>query len=644
MQSPSVLIVEDEQIVAMDLSATLRRLGYTVPATASSGDEAIQQAAQHHPDLVLMDICLSGPMDGIEATERIHTDLDVPIVYLTAHTDQDTQRRARHTAPYGYLVKPFDERTLQTTIDMTIERHERDRQTRVNEQRLLTTLASIGDAVLIADAMGRISFLNPIAEHMLRYPATLMIGHPVDHMMRLIDAVSRVPIEHPVRAALRSDEHVLVSMETILIAHDGSELCIDHSAAPIRAVGGQLEGVVMLFRDATIRRRLGEAKQYDRLRVLAGGIAHDLNNMLAIVINNAKFAQLDLDGYTPTRATLEAIEAAAYRAAHLTRHLLAYAGRTHIVLEPMCLNTLADETIQLLSSGPLKHVTIHTNLWADLPRIEADTAQLQQVVQNLLINAAEAIGTQSGTITVTTALRHLSAAELATATIGTELRSGPYLALEITDTGCGMDAETYRHIFEPDFTTKPTGHGIGLAAVQGIIREHRGAIMIASAPDQGTTFTIYLPYVPVGDITFDPPAVPSTGGHIFGTVLVIDDEIGVRSTLVRLLERLGFKVLTAADGSAGIEIVRNRLHDIDCVLLDLTIPGMPSAVAARTIRQLHPMLPIVLMSGYSLEDMAQSLQEAAGMQFLPKPFRPAELMSVLQRVFTSALSSFEMGR
>jgi CheY-like chemotaxis protein len=265
-------------------------------------------------------------------------------------------------------------------------------------------------------------------------------------------------------------------------------------------------------------------------------------------------------------------------------------------------------------------------------------------VQNLLINAAEAIGEQHGTIAMTTAIRHLAAADLSKVRFGAELRSGPYVMLEIADTGCGMDAATRERIFEPFFTTKFTGRGLGLAAVLGVVREHRGAINVTSVPNQGTTLTILLPYVSGGKLTPASQPMPRTTWQGRGTVLVVDDEASVRSTIAHLLERLGFRVLSAPDGSYALEIFHSHLNALDCVLLDLTMPGIPGAEVARTMRELHPALPIVLMSGYSVEDIARSIQEVIRMPFLPKPFQFVDLLTVLQHIFSVADISYELGR
>ena len=217
--------------------------------------------------------------------------------------------------------------------------------------------------------------------------------------------------------------------------------------------------------------------------------------------------------------------------------------------------------------------------------------------------------------------------------IGASLPPGPYLSLEIADTGCGMDAATLARIFDPFFTTKFTGRGMGLAAVLGIVREHRGALLVESAVNRGTTFTLLLPLAIVQDLAPSAPATAPTPWTGHGTVLVVDDDEDVRSATAGLLERLGLTVLTATDGRAGLQIFEVSPQTIDCVFLDVTMPGMPGTEVAHTIHQLRPDVPIVLMSGYSQEDISVHLAEPGPIYFLPKPFQLADLRAQLLAIF-----------
>jgi len=503
MHPLSILVVEDERVVARDLQMILQRLGYHVPAISATGADAIAKATALHPDLLLMDIRLQGELDGIEAATFILAQLDIPVVYLTAFTDDATRQRARQTAPYGYLVKPFDERTVQTTIEMALERHARDRQGRVQEQWLTGTLASLGDAIVTIDARGRITFANPAAERLLHCVQADVIGAAVADVIILGDTHTRHQIEHPAVAALEHDGPVPQMDDRILIARDGAEIAISGSIARIQTAQQGIQGAVLVFQERATQQRVRVAsrppspqsddeRQIQRLRVLAGGIAHDFNNILAAVLGNAQLAGFELSAEHSAHKSLAQIERSVHRAADLTRQLRAYAGDAPIVPEPSDLNMLVRQAVASLSNSTLTHTAVSVHLAPDLPSVEADPTQIHWAVQHLLINAAEAIGAADGMITIATDVRQLAGADLATAIVGAGLPPGQYVAVEIVDTGSGMDKATLERIFDPFFTTKFAGRGLGLPAVLGIIQQHRGALTVRSALGQGTTFTVYL--------------------------------------------------------------------------------------------------------------------------------------------------------
>jgi PAS domain S-box-containing protein len=505
MPTQSILIVEDERIVARDLQAMLHQMGYIVPALAATGADAIAKAADLHPDLVLMDVRLQGVMDGIEAATAILTQLDIPVIYLTAFTDDATRQRARQTAPYGYLVKPFDERTVQTTIEMALERHIRDRETRTHRQWLAATLAGLSDAVVSTDVYGQITFVNPAAEQLLRCAQAEVIGAAVADVVILLDPSTRARIEHPVLVALRHRDSVHLMTEAILLANDGTERTIAGSVVPIRTVEGGIQGAVLVFQGRAEQpakavrgqeQQAGGDQQIQRLRVLAGGIAHNFNNLLTAVLGNAELARFDIPEEHPAQESLAQIAPVVQRAADLANQLLAYAGNAPILTKSLDLNQLVGQLIASLPDSKLTRAAIHLHLTPDLPPIEADETQMHWVVRQLLTNAAEAIGEAEGSITITTELRQLGTADLATAIVGADLPPGQYAAVRIADSGYGMDEVTLARIFDPFFTTKFTGRGLGLPAVLGIVRQHGGALTVESTPGQGTTFTIFLASAP----------------------------------------------------------------------------------------------------------------------------------------------------
>jgi PAS domain S-box-containing protein len=399
-------------------------------------------------------------------------------------------------------------------------------------------------------------------------------------------------------------------------------------------VSGEAEALVIV-RDITERKRaeeqrlafernMLETQRRESLGVLAGGVAHDFNNLLTTILGNAGLALMDLPLGSPLRGSIKQIESAAERAADLTRQMLAYAGKGRFLIQRVDLNSMIQENLRLLGASIGAGIALRYSLAPDLPPIEGDIAQIRQVLMNLIINAAEAIGDQDGTIVLRTGLYEGDRTQLDALGI-----TGACVALEVADTGHGMDEATLTRIFDPFFTTKFTGRGLGLAAVQGIVRSHSGALRVASRPGHGSTITILLPAAPAlieskpepTDIHLaDPPAAR-------GTVLVIDDEAGVRIFAARVLEQLGYQVLRAADGRGGVDLFREHAGTIAWVLLDLTMPHLHGSQVFAELQRIRLGVRVVLMSGYAADEAARRFG-AATIGFLQKPFTPEALRDI----------------
>jgi PAS domain S-box-containing protein len=356
-------------------------------------------------------------------------------------------------------------------------------------------------------------------------------------------------------------------------------------------------------------------QKLESIGVLAGGIAHDFNNLLHVVLGNADLARLQLDAAAPAREYLDEVIRATQRAGELTQQLLAYSGRGAIEIRHLNLSDEVREMATLLRTAISKQATLVWELTPGLPAVTADPTQVRQVVMNLITNASDALGDAAGTITLRTGL------------------DGELVFLEVSDTGVGMDTGTLQRIFDPFFSTKFTGRGLGLAAVMGIVESHHGHIRIRSAPGEGTTFRILFPAVP-DSADVGPPRVSATQWRGQGTVLVVEDEEGVREVVRRMLERLGFQVITAEDGIAALERLEAHQGAIAAVLLDLSMPRMTGQEALHEIRRLRPDVPMVLMSGYTEQEVASKLLDSVGgaTGFLQKPFLPEDLTSVLREV------------
>ena len=380
--------------------------------------------------------------------------------------------------------------------------------------------------------------------------------------------------------------------------------------------------------------KLQHAQKMESLGVLAGGIAHDFNNLLVGVLGNAGLALAELPPEAPVRHEIEAIQTAAIRASELTRQLLAYAGRGRFVIGRMSLGRLVDEMGYLLSAVIPKNVLLKYHLAPDLPVVEGDPTQLRQVVMNLITNAADAIGKKSGIITIATSLIHADSGYLADTYLDDSLSPGYYVCLEVSDTGIGMSAETKAKIFDPFYTTKFTGRGLGLAAVLGILRAHKGAVKVYSEVGRGTTFKVLLPAADgLPDLAgpAEPTGAPFTMG---GTILVVDDEESIRNVTRRILERAGFKVLTASDGVEGVAVFREHQTEVRAVVLDVTMPRMGGEETFRQLRQLRPEVKVLLSSGYSEQEATSRFAGKGLAGFLEKPFKPQDLIERIRDMLT----------
>ncbi len=379
--------------------------------------------------------------------------------------------------------------------------------------------------------------------------------------------------------------------------------------------------------------KLLHAQKLESLGVLAGGIAHDFNNLLVGILGNAGLALQSLPADAAVRDTLKDIDAAALRAAELTHQLLAYAGKGQFVIEPVVLTGLVEEMTNLLGTAVSRSARIVFEFPTSLPPVEADATQLRQVVMNLITNAAEAIGTGSGTIAVRTGVVDADRNYLNECQLGPPLPEGRYAFLEVEDDGHGMHPATQAKIFDPFFTTKFTGRGLGLAAVMGIVRAHRGAIRVASAPGKGTTMRVLLPCPDtVAAVVAPPPKAPvPVEPARAGTVLVVDDEETVRKVARRVLQASGYTVKVADGGVEALRLLREDPHGVDIVLLDLTMPDMSGGVTLQELRRIRRDVRVLLSSGYAQEDALPGVDASAVAGFIQKPYRPAELVEAIQR-------------
>ena len=384
-----------------------------------------------------------------------------------------------------------------------------------------------------------------------------------------------------------------------------------------------------------VERRMQETQRLESLGILAGGIAHDFNNLLTAILGNASLLRTEFPVSVQAQTSLEQIEAASSRAADLCRQMLAYAGKVRFALDTLDINDVVRDSQSLIRVTVPKKATLTLDLGSNLPLVVADQSQLQQVLMNLVINAAEALPDGRGSITVRTEVRTLGSQDLAGTVFSPQLSEGRYVVLSVRDTGEGMTPEVQARIFDPFFSTRFTGRGLGLPAVVGIIRAHQGGLRVESTPGAGSTFEMLLRAQPgraavAADYQQVPDETTLARWRTTGTALVVDDESGVRELLRSVLERAGFTVVMAEDGSEAVEMFRKIADNVSVAMIDLTMPGLDGREALAAMRAVKPDLRAVLMSGYSPADIVNA--DTHG--FLQKPFTPYTVRKALWKAVT----------
>lgn len=454
--------------------------------------------------------------------------------------------------------------------------------------------------------------------------------------------------ELPLSRAIR-DGKISRNIDAVIRRSDGEERRVLANSAPVLDGEGKTVAGVVVFADVTDLKRAEEerrrlevqirhAQKLESLGVLAGGIAHDFNNLLVGILGNADLALMKQSDASPSRGSVEEIKKAAIRASELTNQLLAYSGKGRVLVESIGLNELVEEMAHLLNVSISKKIILKFDFEENLPVIEADAVQLRQVVMNLITNASEAIGDETGVINVSTGVMGVDSAFLSETYMPDDLKPGRYVWLEVEDTGCGMDEETQGKIFDPFFTTKFTGRGLGLAAVLGIVRSHRGAIRVRSRVGRGTSFKVLFK---CSEIAATEAALGKISPSVeadwkgSGTILVIDDEESVLNVATMMLESTGFTVKTAMDGYDGIEAFQRNKDEIRLVLLDMTMPRMGGEEAFRELRRMRGDLKVILWSGYDEQDAVNRFVGKGMAGFVQKPFEYSGLIGTVRRVLES---------
>ncbi len=601
---PRILNVDDDEGSRYAVSRVLERAGFEV-GEAASGEEALLIARRERPDLVLLDVNLPD-ITGFDVCRRLKREPEtagIPVMHITAsYSRTGDQTAGLDAGADAYLVEPVEPEVLVATIRAVLRARHAEEQARLSALEWETTFNAIGDGVALVDADGHIRRVNDDMLKLARKSRAELLG---ESCAALLPSAAE---ESPFVRVLENRRR-----ETLEVEQQGRRLSA--TVDPIFDDERRLSGAVFILSDVTPHRQLEEqfreAQKFETVGTLAAGVAHDFNNLLTSIMGNASLAVNDLGTEHPLYEKLSDVLLASQRAADLTRQLLAYSGKGRHFLQRVELSAVVRGMRDLIEAAVPKKVKLELRLSDRLPQIDADVNQVQQIVMNLVSNAAEAIGEASGCIVVTTA---------------PDAGGCPYL--EVSDNGCGMDAETKSRIFDPFFTTKFTGRGLGLAAVSGIVRGHKASIQVESAPGEGSKFRVTfaceapaLPPAPLDATTLESPV----------TVLVVDDEDMVRRIAQASLAIRGYRVLLASNGLEAIEQAQSH-PEIGVVLLDLTMPVMGGEEAIDRILAARPGVRVIVSTGYGSREAAARFSRKRVQGFLQKPYTSKQLAEKMEEV------------
>lgn len=646
---PRVLIVEDERVVATHVERSLRDAGYTVTGIAASAAEAESLVESDLPDVALVDIRLRGRSEGFEIAERLRVGSDVPVVYMTAHTDDDTLRRAARTGAYGYVVKPFTIGEVKSALQVALYKHRMDQHLAERERWFSTTLRAIADGVVACDVEQRVTFLNAAAERMLERNEASARGRS---MAELLGAAGPGSVPE-IQRAVEQRCTVRLSADAPPL-HERSAALLESTVAPILHADRVL-GAVLVLHDVTEQRRRDEqlalTDRLSSLGTLVASVAHEINNPLAYTLGNLSLAVTDLEQLderltgSASREVVQRVvrslrdaEEGAGRVANTVKELRAFGRMEERSLRAVDPRACVDWALRITSNQLLHQARLLTSL-RDVPKVKANELKLSQVIVNLLTNAMQALTgeRQHNEIRVGTWTDETGAA-----------------VIEVEDNGHGMSEEVRASVFDPFFTTKASssGTGLGLSICKNIVVSFGGRIDVESEPGRGSRFRVRLPAcaeepAPEAETpasTPPPPRRSHSTAAVRPKLLVIDDEPLIR-TLVGKLLRERFDV-TAVDGVRAALSALNQSADFDVILCDLMMPGESGMDFFGVLRRLYPALVarVAFITGGAVTPDTVKFLETAARPVLNKPFRFESLLAFVEGVAESASATPEASR
>ncbi|MDD2308405.1 MAG: PocR ligand-binding domain-containing protein [Desulfuromonadaceae bacterium] len=530
------------------------------------------------------------------------------------------------------LVQALAEQGLQSKRQLELEREVRE-----NEKKLKVIFDTSEAGIIVVSPLGMITFANRRMADMFGMPMTELVGtYYIDHIHESEKHAGVECMQQIVNGEMTSVE---------LVRHytrkDGTSFWGNLTGTRFGNVDGSMRDQIMVISDITVRKRaeeekklleqqLRQAQKLESLGALAGGIAHDFNNILTIIMGGCHLMKMDPES---AQVQIPTIEKAAERAAELCRQMMSYAGKSPIVHSQVDMGELVDDMIVLLRTTIPKNAAINFERTTTIPFIKGDTSQLNQIVMNLVINASEAIGDVEGEIRVILSTTKIRAGQPEKDNFGNTIPPGWYVCLEVTDNGSGMDDESRRRIFEPFYTTKFAGRGLGMSAIIGIIKGHGGALQLFSRRGYGSIFKIFFP-VQLSETVRGKPPLPATmsSWHGSGTILLVDDEEKVVFVMKLMLEKLGFAVIAAINGKEALDLYQEHGDEITLVVTDIGMPVMDGYQLFQELKILNPALPIIIASGFGNSIISSQISRENVAGFIDKPYDFDKIKEIIKNV------------
>lgn len=627
-----IFIVEDERIIAMDLAKRLNDMGYKVDGVASSSSEAITQITDCMPDLILMDIVIKGELDGIATADRLRN-LGIPVIYLTAYSDEKTLERAKLTEPFGYILKPFKDKEISSTIEMALYKSEVEKKLKESEELYRFLFDNYPEIYLTLDENHNIISANEFGADQLGYKNNDLFGKSINLIINDYDKATFQQTLEKVKNKNNAENEII---EIRMVTKDNTELWTRVRIKP--SIRNDKKIFIIVCEDVTklklMEQKLIDTQKLESIGTLAGGIAHDFNNMLTVIMSNISLARLRLTGeevidISEITNFLSEAESNIFKTKDLTQQLLTFSkgGKPS--------KKISNKITQILSESS-KFVTRGTNidcrvyvkdkLWA----VEIDEGQIGQVVNNIVMNASQSMP-DGGDIYISVENAKIKDEDQIT------LKSGKYLKIVIKDKGIGIEKDKLSKIFDPYYTTKENGHGLGLSITYSIIKNHNGHIEARSEINQGTEFIIYLPAIGNIEVS-DEDEKKQLKFSDKGRILFMDDEESIRDSAKKILIQLGHEVTCVKEGNELLEIYEQQEknnNSFDLVIMDLTIKnGLGGLETIKKLIEKYPEAKAIVSSGYSSDLSLSEYKKHGFLECITKPYTVEEFSSKISNVLS----------